>query len=53
MRFGKTTGAAFLFIDLMRQNGDFLVRRFAVEIRFPKCTGCDIKVIVVVGIHWN
>lgn len=53
MRFGKTTGAAFLFIDLMRQNGDFLVRRFAVEIRFPKCTGRDIKIIVVVGIHWN
>ena len=33
MRVGKTIGATFLFIDLMRHYGDFLLRRFEAEIR--------------------
>ena len=51
MRFGKTTGAAFLFVDLMRQNGDFLVRRLGFGFRYIRRTGRHIEVTVGFGIH--
>ena len=53
MILGETTGAASLFVDLMRHDGDFLVRRFALGVQWSERTGRDIEVIVIVGIHQN
>ena len=51
MPFGKSIGASRIFVELIRNNCDFLMRRLTVPIRSSKCTGRDIKVIVGVAIH--
>jgi len=43
MRVSKTIGAAFLLVDLMRHDGDFLLRRFETE----------IGILGWVGLHRN
>lgn len=53
MTLGQTTGAAFLFINLMSRNSDFLVCRLGFEFGWNWSTRRPGKEIVGFNSRWN